>query len=178
MKRFVRSLGVLFLLGAIGSFPLFASDSKAKDQDKTKGKGRGKDKKAGSGELNVPIPLPTGLVAKGVNIPCKDEKGKLQMFFSMQAVKRLDQGHLEMQSVTIETYNPDGSREMSVEAKTSILDLSTRIVTSKERATIRRSDFEITGDEMQFNTKTRDGNMSGNVRMLIYNTSSTESDRE
>jgi len=171
MKRFASLFSVLLLMGALGS-PLFASDKKDKSQDKTQTKGKDKSKKAGSGELNIPIP--TGHGAQGVRIPYYDEKGKLQMFFAISEATRVDDGHLQMHAVSIETYNPDGTQEMSVEAKTSILDLSTRIVTSNEPATIRRSDFEITGDTMQFNTKTREGNMSGNVRMLIYNTPESE----
>jgi len=172
MKRFARLFTLFLLLGVITT-PLLASDKKAKDQDKSQSKGRDKSKdKKGSGELNVPIPINHN--AEGVRIPYYDEKGKLQMFFSIVEAKRVDEIHLEMKAVNIDTYNPDGSQEMSVEAKSSILDLNTRIVTSNEPATIRRSDFEITGDTMQFNTKTREGNMSGNVRMLIYQSLDSE----
>jgi len=173
MKRFASLITTVLLLGALGA-PLIASEKKDKDQDKTqaKGKEKSKDKKAASGALNIPIP--TGHGAQGVHIPYYDEKGKLQMFFSIVEATRVDDIHLQMQAVNIETYNPDGSQEMSVEAHSSVLDLNTRIVTSNEPATIRRSDFEITGDTMQFNTKTREGNMSGNVRMLIYSTLDSE----
>ena len=166
MKQFARLLTVFLVLGAMGC-PLIASEKTGKDQDKSQAKGKDKSKdKKGSGELNIPIPV--GHDAQGVRIPYYDEKGKLQMFFSIIAATRVDEIHLQMKAVNIDTYNPDGSQEMSVEAKSSVLDLNTRIVTSNEPATIRRSDFEITGDTMQFNTKTREGNMSGNVRMLIY----------
>ena len=34
---------------------------------------------------------------------------------------------------------------------------------------IKRADFEIAGDTMQFNTLTHQGTMTGNVRMTIFN---------
>jgi lipopolysaccharide export system protein LptC len=52
-----------------------------------------------------------------------------------------------------------------------VLDLNTRIVTSDIPVIVRRSDFEITGQQMVFNTQTRAGRMTGHVRMVIYNRS-------
>jgi lipopolysaccharide export system protein LptC len=43
------------------------------------------------------------------------------------------------------------------------------VLTSKTSVTIKRSDFEVTGDSMEFDTKTKNGRMEGRVRMLIYN---------
>lgn len=168
MNWFAKSL-VPALVLSLGSIPVWGGD---KARETEKGKDKGKGKKSGSSELNIPIPIGHG--AQGVQIPYYDEKGKLQMTFSITSATRLDDIHLKMESVKIETYTPEGVLDMSVETKSSVLDLNTKIVTSNEPATIRRSDFEITGDAMQFNTKTRDGNMSGNIRMLIYNTPGSE----
>ena len=164
MNWFARFLAVACFLGLAGG-PLLAGDTK----DSTKKK---KPKKQGSGELNIPIPVGHG--AQGVHIPYYDEKGKLQMIFTIVSATRADETHLQMDAVNIETYNADGSREMSVDAKASVLDLNTKVVTSNEPATIRRSDFEITGETMQFNTKTHDGSMSGNIKMRVYNNPSSE----
>ena len=171
MKQLAKCLVILVCLCLAG--PLTASEKKGKDSEKGKDKPKAKDKKGASTELNIPIPI--GHDAQGVHLPYYDEKGKLQMVFFIASATRVDDIHLQMQAVNIETYNQDGSREMSIDVKGSVLDLNTRIVTSNESATIRRTDFEITGDTMQFNTKSREGNMSGKVRMLIYNTPSPES---
>src|SRR5438445_8569456 len=117
MKRFASQLIILLLLGAF-AFPLAASEKKDKRQDK-----KDRDKQPVSTELNVPIPVGRG--AEGVHIPYYDEKGKLQMDFSITSATRVDLGHLNMTTVNIETYNPDGSREMSIQAKSSVLDLNT-----------------------------------------------------
>jgi len=45
--------------------------------------------------------------------------------------------------------------------------LKTRILSSKERSTIQRSDFNIVGDSVQFDTNARTGRLIGNVKMVI-----------
>ena len=120
-------------------------------------------------ELNLPIPVLHG--AKGVKLPYFDQKGKLQMDFSIDSAYRIDLGHLEMKGVKMQTYDESGKVEMMIDLQRSLLDLTTRIITSDEPVTIRRSDFEITGDTMQFDTQTKSGKMVGQVRMLIFNLS-------
>ena len=43
------------------------------------------------------------------------------------------------------------------------------MVTSEVPVTVRRAEFEIVGQKMVFNTQTRVGEMTGHVRMTIYN---------
>jgi lipopolysaccharide export system protein LptC len=69
----------------------------------------------------------------------------------------------------VETFDEAGEKEMLITLPTSILDLNTRVLTSKSNVTIKRSDFEVTGDSMEFDTKTKNGRIEGRVRMLIYN---------
>jgi lipopolysaccharide assembly outer membrane protein LptD (OstA) len=51
--------------------------------------------------------------------------------------------------------------------KTSVLDLKTRILSSQQRTTIQRSDFNIAGDSVQFDTNSKIGRLSGNIKMVI-----------
>ena len=122
-------------------------------------------------DLNVPIPINHG--AKGVKLPYFDEKGRLQMDFSIGSAYRVDNDHLRMEMVKMQTYDESGKVEMVVDLKTSVLDLVTHIVTSDNPVTIRRSDFQINGDTMQFDTGTKSGKIVGKVRMLIFNTGET-----
>jgi hypothetical protein len=48
-----------------------------------------------------------------------------------------------------------------------VLDLKTRVLSSQERTTIQRSDFNIAGDSVYFDTNTRTGRLIGNVKMVI-----------
>ena len=119
--------------------------------------------------LDVPIPVAHG--AKGIKLPYFDGNGKLQMDFSIGSAFRSDAEHLEMKGVVMQTYDANGKSEMYIEMPSSILDLTTRMVKSDEPFTLRRNDFEMTGDTMLFNTVTKSGKVIGNVRMLIYNLS-------
>ena len=107
--------------------------------------GLGKSGKKKSDGIDVPIE--PGHAAEGVRLPYFNSDGKLQMALSIEHALRKDEDHIEM---------------------TAVLDLKTRVVTSAEPVTIRRADFEITGETMIFNTATRVGKMKGKVRMLIF----------
>ena len=93
----------------------------------------------------------------------------MEMSFKMELAKRIDADHLQMGNLKIETFNALGEPEMFIDLPVSVFDLNTRIITSKDPVTIRRADFEITGETMEFNTQTRLGRFAGNIRMLIYN---------
>ena len=121
----------------------------------------------GVNPLDVPIPI--NHEATGVRIPNRDGKGRLQMFFNVDTVFRVDDTHLRMTALKIETYDDAGKPEMHIDMPISFLDLKTNIISSKDPVTIRRSDFELTGSHMTFDTKTRIGKFSGPVRMLIFN---------
>jgi lipopolysaccharide assembly outer membrane protein LptD (OstA) len=49
------------------------------------------------------------------------------------------------------------------------MNMDTNIIVSHEPVVVSREDFRLTGDAMEFNTKTREGRVIGNVRLIIYN---------
>lgn len=118
---------------------------------------------------SIQVPMPNGRDAKGLKIPYFDEEGKLQMRFDIGVAKRIDDNHVEMSQLQVETFDEAGEREMVMDLPTSVLDLTTSVITAQHPVTIKRSDFEITGSTMIFNTKTKQGGLGGKVRMLIYN---------
>ena len=79
----------------------------------------------------------------------------------------MDQEHIGFQHLKITTYTPQSEPDLQIDMNTSVLDLKTRVLISKERTTIRRSDFNITGDSMQFDTNSKTGRLIGNVKMVI-----------
>ncbi|MGA3170066.1 MAG: LPS export ABC transporter periplasmic protein LptC [Chthoniobacteraceae bacterium] len=117
--------------------------------------------------FNVPIPVDHD--ARGVRLPYYDDRGKLQMYFIIDKAYRADDSHLDMKNAYMQTYDDKGTPDASVFMTRSVLDLNTRIVTSDVPVIVRRSDFQITGQKMVFNTQTHKGKMSGHVRMIIYN---------
>lgn len=141
-------------------------DKKGSDPKKKPVEGEPEGDK-GAGRISVPIP--PGHDARGLVIPHRDAAGKLQMRFTMEVGKRIDADHLEMTRLLIETFDEEGKEEMTVDLPQSVLDLNTRVVSTENSVLIKRSDFELTGRTMEFNTETRTGRVGGKVRMLIYN---------
>jgi len=113
------------------------------------------------------IPLPIGHEAKGLVLPDFDGEGHLRGRFEAGTAHRIDEGHVGFQQLQITTYTPESRPDLKIDMQTSVLDLNTRILSSQERTTIQRADFNIAGDSVQFDTNTRTGRLIGNVKMVI-----------
>jgi len=140
------------------------------------GQSKGRKKKAGAsataggspGEQSLTnIPLPIGHEAKGLVLPDFDGDGRLRGKFEAGTAHRIDQEHVGFQHLKITTYTPQSQPDLQIDMKTSVLDLKTRILSSQERTTIQRSDFNIAGDSVQFDTNSKTGRLSGNIKMVI-----------
>ena len=162
-SRFVWLLVVLLSIG-ISSNHLFAQ---AKGHKK-KQAGATMTPGASPGEQSLTnIPLPIGHEAKGLVLPDFDGEGHLRGRFEAGTARRIDQEHVGFQHLKITTYTPESQPDLQINMHTSVLDLKTRILSSQERSTIQRADFNIVGDSVQFDTNTRTGRLIGNVKMVI-----------
>src|SRR6202045_872219 len=151
-------LSILFLLVLLALEPALAAKPKPK-----------KDKKlltatpsASVGEQSLTnIPLPIGHEAKGLVLPDFDLEGHLRGRFEAESAKRLDEVHIGFHVLKITTYTPENQPDLTIELSESILNLKTRILTSNERTMIKRADFKIAGDSVEFDTNTRIGRLVG-----------------
>jgi hypothetical protein len=140
------------------------------------GQSKGRKKKADTsataggspGEQSLTnIPLPIGHEAKGLVLPDFGADGRLRGKFEAGTAHRIDQEHVGFQHLKITTYTPESQPDLRIDMQTSVLDLKTRILSSQERTTIQRSDFNIAGDSVQFDTNAKTGRLIGNVKMVI-----------
>jgi hypothetical protein len=115
-------------------------------------------------EFDIPVPL--GIPVKGIKIPHRNEEGKLVMTIEAEVAKKLDDQHVEMENMKIESFDDEG-KKINIEIPHSIFNLETRILVGDTHALIRREDFEVTGDAVEFNTKTRYAILRGKIRMVI-----------
>jgi len=83
------------------------------------------------------------------------------------SAKRLDEYHIGFHSLKIITYTPENQTDLTIELSESVLNLNTRILSSNERTMIKRADFNIAGDSVEFDTNTHTGKLVGNVKMVI-----------
>jgi hypothetical protein len=119
-----------------------------------------------SQESEFDLPVPMGMPVNGIKIPQYDEDGKLLMLLEAGVAKKVDDKQVEMESLKLEALDGEG-RKIFVELPQALFNLETRILTGENSAKISREDFEITGDSIEFNTKTRFGTLRGNVKMVI-----------
>jgi hypothetical protein len=186
-RKILGIIGCVAVLCA-GLLAANAPAKKDKDKDKEKAKaaqpskpekksdGKKSDAKkqnddSADGDKQPPklvIPLPKGQDSKGVIIPYTDASGKKTMRFVIGVGTRIDENHVKMSNLLIETFDEGGAQEMTIKLPSSMLDMSTRTITGDQSVTINRSDFQITGKNMEFNTETRKGWIKGNVKMIIY----------
>jgi hypothetical protein len=140
------------------------------------GQSKGRKRKAGSsgkgaaspGEQSLTnIPLPIGHEAKGLVLPDFDADGRLRGKFEAGTAHRIDQEHVGFQHLKITTYSPESQPDLRIDMSTSVLDLTTRILSSQQRTTIQRADFNIAGDSVKFDTNSKTGRLVGNVKMVI-----------
>ncbi len=113
------------------------------------------------------IPLPIGHEAKGLVLPDFDLQGHLRGRFEAESAKRLDEVHIGFHALKIITYTAESQPDLTIELSDSVLNMKTRILSSNERSTIKRSDFNIVGDSVEFDTNSRVGKLVGNVKMVI-----------
>ncbi len=154
-----------------------SKDSASKDK-KDKGKDPGKkdkdpDKVSKNDKTKMSLPLVAGQPSKGLKIPYYDGNGKLQMTFVIGEASRLDDSHVQMAEMRVQSYDDKGQPDLDIDLPTSVLDMDAHILTSHARTTIKREDFKISGDSVEFNTDTKESHLVGNVHMTIYNLNDT-----
>jgi hypothetical protein len=119
------------------------------------------------------VPVPVGMPVNGIKVPHYDESGRLDLLIEADVAQKTNETTVQLQNLRLEALD-DEDRKISVELPAAILDLDTRILVGDKSATIRRDDFFITGDSIEFDTKNRNGILRGNIRMVV-DTENTES---
>jgi hypothetical protein len=121
-------------------------------------------------DRKIDIPIPVGHDAKGLRLPMRNDEGKLQFILDVERVRRLDQANLDMHNSIIQTYDDKtGAPSAKIELINSVMNTETNVLTTQDPVVITRDDFRLTGDSAVFNTKTRQGKVMKNVRLIIYN---------
>jgi hypothetical protein len=121
-------------------------------------------------DRKVDIPIPVGHDAKGLRLPMRNDQGRLQFILDVERVRRLDQANLDMHNSIIQTYDDQtGAPSAKIQLINSVMNTDTNVITTQDPVVITRDDFRLTGDSAVFNTKTRQGKVMKNVRLIIYN---------
>lgn len=109
----------------------------------------------------------------GIKVPHYDESGRLDILIEADVAQKTSETLVELTNLRLEALD-DEDRKISVELPAATLDLDTRMLVGEKSATIRREDFTISGDFIEFDTRNRSGILRGNIRMVV-DTENTES---
>jgi hypothetical protein len=114
------------------------------------------------------VPIAAGHDARGLVLPDFDRQGRLRGKLEAGLTKRLDDQNIEFNSVKFTTFTPENEKpDLQIIMTRSVFNLKTQVLNSPERTTVKRADFEISGDTMQFEMLTRKGTLAGNVKMVV-----------
>jgi lipopolysaccharide assembly outer membrane protein LptD (OstA) len=112
------------------------------------------------------LPGPVGMPVNGIKVPQYAEDGRRLLLFEAAVAKKVNEQRVEMETLKLEALDSEGQK-IFVELPQAVFNLESRILIGENSAKISREDFEITGDSIEFNTKTRFGILRGNVKMVI-----------
>ena len=163
-SRFLRGARLSFVFLVVGSCLAFAGDRKHRKAAPSPSQGSAKE-----GVDLKDIPLTVGHEAKGLVLPNYDLQGNLLGRFEAGTAARIDDNHVKFTDLKIVSYDAKEKPDFNVVMRDAVLNLETRVINSNNKTNIKRADFEIVGDKVQFNTATRYGTLTGNVHMTIYN---------
>jgi len=131
------------------------------------------EQESNDGDIDITV-LPQGEPVRGIKIPYYGPDGTtVQMLFDAEVARKIDDSHVALDNLHIEANSDDG-RKFFVEFPKSLFDIEDRTLSGDEGIVIRREDFEITGEEATFDIKSRNGKITGKVKMIIYNTDALE----
>lgn len=124
--------------------------------------------------------MPLGKPNLKVKIP-QFKDGELECVIRAEEMTRVGDELIEIKTMGIE-FVEDGEPSMTIDLIEANYNLSDRLISSDQRAVVRRADFTLVGDSLEFDTVKRSGRMVGKVRMVIHDTNgfveADDSDKE
>lgn len=117
----------------------------------------------------IPFPLPINEIARLVKIPQTNLEGELLSQLAAVKIKRIDEDHVEMESMNIDLFQADGKSDFHIVVPTSVFNLKTKIIHSENPVSVHTQDFDLTGEKMEFDTVERTGKLMGKVQMRVHN---------
>ncbi|MCB1277856.1 hypothetical protein [Prosthecobacter sp.] len=118
--------------------------------------------------------VPPGAVNKGAVIPSFDASGRRTSLITADVVRRVDDERLYAEKLVVQMFNADPGKDLRIDLKTAFYQMAASggVLRSTERSRVSRPDFEIEGDGLIFDTAKNQGRMTGNIRMVIFDSGS------
>lgn len=154
-----RRTGCSIVLGVMAGLALFASGQPAD-----------------SGMAAFMRMIPLGAESKGAVIPSFDTTGRRTSLITADVIRRIDDERLYAEGLVVQMFNADPQRNLRMDLRTAFYHMSGGVLRSMERSRVARPDFQIDGDTLVFDTVKNQGRMTGNIQMVIFDTSTLSSE--
>ncbi|HEY2572973.1 MAG TPA: hypothetical protein VGH65_02850 [Verrucomicrobiaceae bacterium] len=115
--------------------------------------------------------LPLGQKNRDVKIPSFRD-GNPSSFIRAATMTRLDGEKMDMERLDIRMYGPTEDRDLRIMLPTATYHMETEVLSSEDRSRISRTDFDLQGDTLIFDTRTQQGKMTGHIHMIIHDAES------
>jgi hypothetical protein len=115
--------------------------------------------------------LPIGQKNLDVKIPSFKD-GIPSSTVRANSMTRLDDENMTMEGMDIRLYGKSHEQDVRIRLMTALYHMPSQILSSETRSRVSREDFDLQGDSMVFDTRTGQGKMTGNVRMVIFDADS------
>lgn len=165
MRLFATSLEQLYrrrfalscMLGVLAGLVMFAQGQQPPTAD--------------SGMASFMKMVPLGVESRGAVIPSFDAEGRRTSLITADVVRRIDDERLYAEKLVVQMFNTEPKNDVRIDLRTAFYQMAGSILRSTERSRVSRADFEIEGDSLIFDTARNQGRMTGNIRMVIFDTS-------
>ncbi len=116
--------------------------------------------------------VPPGAVNKGAVIPSFDATGRRTSLITADMIRRVDDDRIYAEKLVVQMFNVDPKNDMRIDLKTAFYQMSGGgVLRSTERSRVSSTEFEIEGDSLIFDTAKNQGRMTGNIHMVIFDSS-------
>ncbi len=108
--------------------------------------------------------VPLGAESKGAVIPSFDAGGRRTSLITADVIRRLDDERLYAEGLVVQMFNADPANNLRMDLKTAFYHMTGGVLRSR----VSRADFQIEGDNLVFDTAKNQGRMTGDIRMVIF----------
>ena len=125
-----------------------------------------------AGLADITQSIPVGVENEHAVLPSFDETGRRSSLITADVIRRIDDERLYAEGFQLEQYGSDKDHDTRINLSTAYYNMTTGTLRSTQRSKVSRADFEIEGDSLIFDTQNNRGLMQGNIRMVIFDSSS------
>ncbi len=154
-----RRLAISITLGVLAGLVMFATAQQSVPAD--------------SGISAFLQMVPPGAVNKGAVIPSFDSTGHRTSLITADMLRRVDDERIYAENLVVQMFNANPKNDMRIDLKTAFYQMagSGGLLRSTERSHVSSPTFDIEGDSLIFDTAKNQGRMTGNIHMVIFDSS-------